>query len=67
MKFARPGDRIEVCGEYTDIVVSAGEPRSVWHSTAGGVATLRQHKSEISGIVSQTVRSGAYKKLFATP
>jgi hypothetical protein len=41
-----PGDKTDAVGEYTDIVVIAGEPRSeiVWHPTSDGVAMLSQQK-----------------------
>jgi hypothetical protein len=49
--------------EYTDMVVIMGEPGAVWHSTAGGVAILRQHKSRLYRTDLQAAGLGAYKKL----
>jgi hypothetical protein len=43
VRYMPPGDKTDAAGEYTDIVVIAGEPRSeiVWHPTSDGVAVLR--------------------------
>jgi hypothetical protein len=49
--------------EYTDMAVITGEPGSVWHSTADGVAMLRQHKSRLYRTDLQAAGLGAYKKL----
>lgn len=49
--------------EYTDMVVIMGEPGSVRHSTADGVAMLRQHKSRFCRTNLQAAGLGAYKKL----
>jgi hypothetical protein len=40
------GDKTAATGEYTDIVVIAGEPRSeiVWHPTSDGVAMLCEQR-----------------------
>jgi hypothetical protein len=49
--------------EYTVIVAVAGEPGAVWHSTADGVAMLRQHKSRLRHTDLQAAGLGAYKTL----
>lgn len=60
MRYVPSGDGAD---EYTDIVIGAGEPGSVWHSTADGVPMLRQHKSRLCRTDLQTAGLGAYKKL----
>lgn len=66
MDSALLGDEAEASGEYAVIVVGAGEPRSVWHSIADGVAVLRQHMSKLCCPDLQAAGLGAYKKLPAT-